>query len=54
MAAIDFPNNPTLNQVFTSGNKSWQWDGVKWIATGVGGGGAVVEETISPILLPGC
>jgi microcystin-dependent protein len=31
MAIIDFPNSPTLNQVFTSGLASYQWDGVKWI-----------------------
>jgi len=30
--AIDFPNSPTVGQVFTSGGSSWQWDGVKWVA----------------------
>jgi hypothetical protein len=30
MAAIDFPNSPTLNQEFTSGNTTWEWDGVTW------------------------
>lgn len=28
--AIDFPNSPTLNQIFTSGTRSWQWDGTTW------------------------
>lgn len=28
--AIDFPANPTVNQVFVSGGTSWTWDGVKW------------------------
>jgi hypothetical protein len=28
---IDFPNTPTVNQIFTSGGLSWQWDGVKWV-----------------------
>jgi len=36
--AIDFPNSPSLNQVFTSGSTSWQWNGSRWnvvrIATG--------------------
>ena len=29
--AIDFPNSPTVNQEFTSGSKTWIFDGVKWI-----------------------
>lgn len=29
--AIDFPNTPTLNQTYTVGNKTWQYDGEKWI-----------------------
>lgn len=27
---IDFPNSPTNNQTFTSGNNTWQWDGTAW------------------------
>jgi len=27
---IDFPNSPTTNQTFTSGNNTWQWDGTAW------------------------
>lgn len=30
MTAIAFPNSPTLNQQFTSGNTTWEWDGVTW------------------------
>ena len=30
MAAIDFPNAPAVNDIFTSGSKSWQWDGITW------------------------
>jgi hypothetical protein len=30
MTAIDFPNSPTLNQQFTFGNTTWEWDGVTW------------------------
>lgn len=29
--AIDFPNTPTLNQVFTASNRSWKYDGEKWV-----------------------
>lgn len=27
---LDFPNSPTVGQVFTSAGISWAWDGVKW------------------------
>jgi hypothetical protein len=39
MAAIDFPNSPTLNQVFTVGSNSWTWNGSTWnvVRTGVTG-----------------
>jgi hypothetical protein len=30
MAALDFPNSPTLNEVFTSGSTSWKWNGTVW------------------------
>lgn len=30
MAAIDFPNNPTLLQTFASGGRTWTWDGTAW------------------------
>lgn len=32
--AIDFPNSPTNGQIFTSGDKSWIWDGTVWKAYG--------------------
>jgi hypothetical protein len=36
--ALDFPNSPVSGQVFNPGSgQAWQWDGTKWIATGVGG-----------------
>ena len=30
MPAIDFPNSPSFNDTFTSGNTTWQYDGVSW------------------------
>lgn len=27
---LDFPNSPTLSQIYTSGSQSWQWDGTVW------------------------
>jgi hypothetical protein len=29
--AIDFPNSPITNQEYTIGDKSWKYDGQKWI-----------------------
>jgi hypothetical protein len=40
--ALDFPNNPSLNQIFTSpSGKRWKWNGVKW--TGFGGAEPVLS-----------
>jgi hypothetical protein len=30
MAAIDFPNSPTLNQTYTNGIQTYQWNGTAW------------------------
>ena len=32
MAALDFPNDPELNDEFTAGGKTWFWDGQAWCA----------------------
>jgi hypothetical protein len=35
MAALDFPNSPTLNQQYAAPNGvTYQWDGAAWIVTG--------------------
>lgn len=28
--AIDFPNSPTLNQMFSASGRTWKWTGVRW------------------------
>lgn len=33
---INFPDSPTLNQVFSTVGCSWKWDGVKWTVAGSG------------------
>jgi hypothetical protein len=43
MTAIDLPASPTLNQVITSGNRSWKWDGAKWVNGSKPAGFAVSE-----------
>ena len=32
MPAITFPASPYVNQIYTVGSKSWQWDGTAWLA----------------------
>ena len=30
MPEINFPNTPSLNQVFSVDNRSWKWTGSRW------------------------
>lgn len=30
MTAIDFPNSPTVGDVFSAGDRSWEWTGAVW------------------------
>ena len=30
MAALNFPNSPSLNEIYTANGKSWRWDGYSW------------------------
>lgn len=32
MTAINFPNSPQVNDVFTVGERSWKWTGIAWDA----------------------
>jgi hypothetical protein len=36
MAAIDFPNSPTVNDTFTAGNSTYKWTGAAWISNNLG------------------
>ena len=42
MAAIDFPNSPTVGQLFTVGDITWEWTGTVWQGLGL------VVEPIDP------
>jgi hypothetical protein len=28
---IDFPNSPTVNDVYSAGGRSWTWNGTSWV-----------------------
>jgi hypothetical protein len=57
--AIDFPNSPTLNQVYTVGGTSWTYDGEKWLVSSAGLVGpagpstVVVADTVPTATVPG-
>lgn len=36
MATIDFPDSPTVGDIFVAGNSSYQWTGTAWIANNLG------------------
>ena len=36
MASIDFPNSPTIGDIFTAGNSSYEWTGTAWISNNLG------------------
>lgn len=36
MAAIDFPNSPTVGDIFTAGNSSYRWTGEAWVSNNLG------------------
>ena len=37
MAAVNFPNNPSVNDTHTSSGSTWKWDGGVWQRLGVAG-----------------
>lgn len=48
MAAIDFPNSPTVGQIFTSGTRSWIWTGTVWDSISQA---MVAPDQLHPMLL---
>lgn len=38
MSTINFPTNPTLNQLYSFGVRTWQWNGAAWILVNAGYG----------------
>jgi hypothetical protein len=41
---MNFPINPTLNQTYTYGSKTWKWDGTVWNLQIAGVAQAVVAQ----------
>lgn len=56
MAAIDFPDSPTVGQLFSAGDTTWEWTGTLWKGIGTvvaGPAGADGEASFSSFLLMG-
>ena len=51
MAAINFPDSPTVNDEFVVGGRTWKWTGVFWEFSGVGSTLLIVEKTASHTLV---
>jgi hypothetical protein len=51
MAAINFPDSPTVNDEFVVGGRTWKWTGVFWEFVGVGSTLIIVEKTSSHTLV---
>lgn len=45
--AINFPNSPSVDQVYTVGIKSWKWNGEGWETVSGGGGGSITGYSVT-------
>lgn len=43
--ALNFPDSPTVNDIFTSGGISWEWNGTVWVRLGSGGASVEISDT---------
>ena len=50
MSALNFPDSPSVNDVFTVGDISWKWTGVAWETFGAEYGGLPAGGTAGQIL----
>ena len=51
MAAINFPDSPTVNDEFIVGGRTWKWTGTFWEFVGIGSTLLIVEKTASHTLV---
>lgn len=44
---LNFPSNPTINQIYTYGTQNWKYDGSAWslLSSSSSGGGTIVETS---------
>ena len=50
MAALNFPNNPSLNQIYTANDTSWRWNGSSWVRVNLGTQGVQGTQGLQGIL----
>jgi hypothetical protein len=51
MAAINFPDSPTVNDEFVVGGRTWKWTGTVWEFVGVASVLQIIEKTASHTLV---
>ena len=54
MAAINFPNSPSVDDIHSENNMRWRWTGTTWTPVGVTGSAGVVEHgAVASVSRPG-
>lgn len=51
MPAINFPNSPSVDQIFSVNNKSWQWNGTSWVSLATDAAAAALDAAASEAIL---
>ena len=51
-SSLGFPSNPTVNDQFTVGTRTFIWDGTVWNAVSSGGGTPLSQEEVQDYIAP--